>query len=143
MYNRLTGEFIVHKNLVIILLIFLIPLGLYWFLTKDRTIATQQTIAGTNGMPEIIKFASPLCLECQELESVFENVYPQYASKIVLKKVDVSVRDKNTKQIMKEYNIQLVPTTIIKNSQGIVTKRFEGTTTSENLKNYIKEAINE
>ena len=59
-----------NKSIFIILAIFLVPLAVYWGLTRDK-LTTPPAVA-TNGA-EVIKFASPMCYECQELEKVFEN----------------------------------------------------------------------
>ena len=61
-----------NKNIVIILLIFLVPLAVYFGLTRDK-LTTPPSIAA--GGAEVIKFASPMCYECQELEKVFEEVF--------------------------------------------------------------------
>ena len=102
-----------NKNIMIILLIFLVPMALYWGLTKDKSITTLPSIA-YNG-PEIIKFSSPMCYECQELEKIFNEIYPGYANKVSLRKIDVTQKDKTTKQMIKEYDVKLVPTCIFKN----------------------------
>ena len=87
-----------NKNLIIVLMIFLVPLGLYWGLTKDKKVAVLPTIAVSG--PEIIKFSSQMCYECQELEKVFDEVYPGVANKISLRKIDVTKKDKRGKDII-------------------------------------------
>ena len=129
-----------NRNIVIILMIFLVPLALYWGLTRDKSLATWPTIAFTGA--EIIKFASPMCYECQELEKVFDEVYPEFANKVSLRKVDVTNKDKGTKQMIKEYNVKLVPTCIFRNKDGQTVRRTEGMIQPRILENYIKELIN-
>ena len=128
------------RNIVVILLIFLLPLGIYWGLTKDKKVAVLPTIAVSN--PEIIKFSSPMCYECQELEKVFNEVYPGVANKISLRKIDVTQNDKNTKQLIKDYDVKLVPTCIFKNEDGNVIRKTEGTIQPRILENYMKEQLN-
>ena len=53
-----------NKNILTIIVIFLIPLALYFGLTKDK-FATPQSVAATGA--EILKFSSHMCYECQEL----------------------------------------------------------------------------
>ena len=60
-----------NRNIVIILLIFLVPLAVYFGLTRDKNVTVLPSLA-TSG-PEIIKFSSPMCYECQELEKIFET----------------------------------------------------------------------
>jgi len=129
-----------NKNIIWILLIFLIPLAVYWGLTREQ-VTTLPAVATTGD--EVIKFASPMCAECQDLEKVFEEVFPKYNDKVSLRKIDVSKQDKNCKALIKEYKVTLVPTTIFKNQDGRVTRRIEGTMQSKILDNYLVELVNE
>jgi thiol:disulfide interchange protein len=121
-------------------MIFLVPIALYWGLTRDKSIATLPTIAFTGA--EIVKFASPMCYECQELEKVFDEVYPGVANKISLRKIDVTQNDKSVKQLIKEYDVKLVPTCIFKNEDGNVIRKVEGNIQPRILENYMKEQLN-
>ena len=127
------------KNVIWILLIFLVPLCAYWGLTRN-TLTTPPSIAAEGDM--IIKFASPMCYECQELDKVFNDIFPKYSKNITLKKIDVTNRNKECEALIKEYNVQLVPTTIFKNQDGTVTRRVEGSMQPIVLENYLKELIN-
>ena len=129
-----------NRNITIILLIFLVPLAIYWGLTRDKGLATLPTIAFTGS--EIIRFTSPMCYECQELDKVFREVYPEFANKISLKKIDVTLNDKVTKKMIKQYNVQLVPTCIFKNISGNEVRRTEGAIQPKILENYMKELLN-
>lgn len=131
-----------NKNIISILLIFLVPVCLYWGLTKDKSFSTLPGQA-FNGSPEIIKFSSPMCYECQELEKIFNEVYPNYSDKVSLKKINVTERDKNIQNLIKEYKITLVPTCIFKNKKGDIIRKTEGSIQPRILENYIKELINE
>lgn len=126
------------KNIFIILAIFLVPLGVYWGLTRDR-LSTPPSVAAQGA--EVIKFASPMCYECQELEKVFEEIFPNYADKISLRKIDVTRNDDTAKTLIKQYNVTLVPTTVFKKSDGSVTRKIEGCIKGEILENYLKEII--
>jgi thiol:disulfide interchange protein len=128
-----------NRNLVLVLLIFLVPLAVYWGLTKDKNVAVLPTIA--NSGPEIIKFSSPMCYECQELEKVFAEVYPGVANKISLRKIDVTKNDKAVKQLIKDYDVKLVPTCIFKNKDGNVIRKTEGNIQPRILENYMKEQL--
>lgn len=128
-----------NRNLIIILLIFLVPLGVYWGLSKNKSLTALPTIASTG--PEIIKFSSPMCYECQELEKIFEEVYPEFSNKVSLKKIDVTSNDKTTKELIKKYEVKLVPTCIFKNSNGDTLRKIEGMIQSKILENYIREQI--
>lgn len=129
-----------NRNIFIIALIFLVPLCVYWGLTKDKSVAVVPSIAA--GGAEVIKFSSPMCYECQELEKVFEEVYPNYSNKINLRKVDVTRKDNTTKKMIKDYGVKLVPTCVFKNENGETVRRTEGSIQPRILENYFKEIIN-
>jgi len=104
-----------NKNIITILLIFLVPLCAYWFLAHDKNVVVLPAVASSG--PEIIKFSSPMCYECQELDKIFKEVYPGYANKVSLRKIDVTQNDKEVKRLIKEYDVKLVPTCIFKDAE--------------------------
>ena len=127
-----------NRNIIIILIIFLVPLAVYYGLTRDK-LTTLPSVASTG--PEIIKFASPICYECQELEKVFEEVFPKYNRDITLRKVDVTQRDNSTNSLLKQYEVKLVPTTVFKDENGKTTRRVEGSMQPQVVENYSKELV--
>lgn len=128
-----------NRNSIIILLIFLVPLVAYFGLSRNK-LTTPPSFASSG--PEVIKFASPMCYECQELEKVFEEVFPKYNNEISLKKIDVTQKDGNTKALIKSYGVKLVPTTVFKDAKGNTLRRIEGSMQPQILENYLKEIIN-
>lgn len=129
-----------NKNLALILLIVLVPLAVYWVMTKDKNISVLPSVVASG--PEIIKFSSPMCYECQELDKIFKEVYPGFANNISLTKIDVTQNDKSVKQMIKDYDIKLVPTCIYKNSEGNIVRKTEGNIQPRILENYMKELLN-
>ena len=129
-----------NRNIFIILLIFFVPLAAYFGLTRDK-LTTPPSFASANG-PEIIKFASPMCYECQELEKVFNEVFPKYENDITLRKVDVTNKDNVIKGMIKSYGVKLVPTTVFKDKDGNIVRRIEGNMEPQVLENYLKELVN-
>ena len=127
-----------NKNIIWILLIFLVPIGLYFGLTRDQ-ITTQPAVAAGD---ELLKFASPMCSECIELQKVLDAVMPKY-NNITLRKYDITKKDKNCQALIEEYDIRLVPTTIFKNQDGRVLRRVEGAMQPEELESYLAELSNE
>jgi len=129
-----------NRNIIAVLLILFVPICAYWGLTRDKSFTALPSIASHGA--EIIKFSSPMCYECQELEKIFEEVFPNYSDKVSLKKVDVTQKDKNTKELIREHNIKLVPTCVFKDANGKVIRITEGSIQPKILENYIKEQIN-
>lgn len=129
-----------NRNIIAVLLILILPICAYWGLTRDKSFTALPGIA-SNGA-EIIKFSSPMCYECQELEKIFKEVYPNYSEKVSLKKIDVTQKDKTTKELIKAYDIKLVPTCVFKDANGNVIRTTEGLIQPKILENYIREQIN-
>ncbi len=128
-----------NRNIIIILAIFIVPLAVYFGLTRDK-LTTLPSIASQGA--EIIKFSSPMCYECQELDKILDEVYPKFSKDISLKKIDVTQKNNETREIIKKYEVKLVPTTVFKDETGNVTRRIEGSMQPQILENYLKEITN-
>lgn len=124
-----------EKNIIIISLIFALPLLAYWMLTMTNS-TTAKTIEA--GKPEVIKFTSAMCLDCQTMNKVFKEIFPKYENKIIL--TEIQVQDKNSfnEEQIKKYNVTLVPTIILLNSNGQQVKRIEGAVAKEQMDKYLQ-----
>ncbi len=116
-----------RKSIVTILAIIILPLLAFWALTwnKDST-----AIADTN-LPQIIKFSSSMCLECKEVEKIFNEILPKYKDKVSYTAVIVDSRKDMNNKLIKKYNVTLVPTVVMLDSNGKECKRFEGAAQKE------------
>lgn len=120
------------KNIITILLIFTIPFVAYWALAKHadsvsaKNTATTQTSENTKGKPEVLKFTSTMCRDCQTMNAIFKEIFPKYEQKIVLIEIPVQNKSSFNNAQMKKYNVELVPTIILINSQGKIVERIEG-----------------
>ncbi len=123
------------KNAIIITLIFLIPLFAYMLLTNSNQTTAQTT---QTGKPQVIKFTSAMCLDCQTMNKIFKNIFPKYEGKIIL--TEIQVQDKNSfnDEQIKKYNVTLVPTIILLNSQGQQVKRIEGAIPEKEMDDCLK-----
>ncbi len=123
------------KNVIIISLIFAIPLIAYMALT-----ASNSTTAKTpeTGKPQVVKFTSEMCLDCQTMNKIFKEIFPEYEDKITL--TEIYVQDKNSfnEEQIKKYNVTLVPTIILINSEGKQVKRIEGAIPKDEMENYLQ-----
>lgn len=111
------------KNTIIVLLIFAIPLITYFMLTFSN-VTTAKT--AQEGKPQVLKFTSQMCLDCQTMNKIFKNIFPKYENEIIL--TEIQVQDKNSfnQSMIKKHNVTLVPTIILIDSNGKVTRRIEG-----------------
>ena len=124
------------RNIIIISLIFAIPLILYLVLT-----ASNSTTAKTSetGKPQVVKFTSAMCLDCQTMNKVFKEIFPKYNGKIILTEIQVQDKNSFSEEQIKKYNVTLVPTIILLNSGGKQVKRIEGAIPKEQMDKYLQE----
>lgn len=88
------------KNLIIIGLIFVIPLVAFWALNKSNS-TTAKTTADIANKPQVMKFTSTMCLDCQKMNKLFKEVFPKYEDKIVLTEIQVQDGQDFTNQQIK------------------------------------------
>lgn len=124
------------RNIIIISLIFAIPLMLYMALT-----ASNSTTAKTSetGKPQVVKFTSAMCLDCQTMNKVFKEIFPKYNGKIILTEIQVQDKNSFSEEQIKKYNVTLVPTIVLLNSDGRQVKRIEGAISKEQMDRYLQE----
>ena len=116
------------RNKVIILMILVIPMAVFAFLqatTKDN--AAVATVSGENiGKGRIIKFYSPMCSECKTVGENISNVIKDYNDIISYEEINVSNKDRKTKNMIQEYKVTVVPTVIFIGKDGKITHKNEG-----------------
>lgn len=124
------------KSLFTILAILIIPVALFFGLTmsKDTSITAE-----ANGKPQILKFSSTMCMECKQVEKMFQNIMPKYQDKITYTEIIVDSGNDMKNSLIKKYNVSLVPTIILINSDGTQVKRIEGAIPEAELEGYIGE----
>jgi thiol-disulfide isomerase/thioredoxin len=126
------------KSFSIIALIFIIPMFAYAILSRgDMSMANK----GAAGKPQIIKFTSTMCLDCKNLNGVVKEVYPKYSKQITLIEVPVQSDTAYNKQMIKKYNVTLVPTMVFLNAKGKKIARTEGSMDKTELERYMKELL--
>ena len=114
------------KNWIIALAVLILPLATYYVLEKTNNSTAIEAQAKDSSLPSIIKFASPMCLDCKKLDAVMLEVMPKYEGKINYQKIDTQLNDSKTTAMIKKYNVTLVPTMIFEKKDGTIYKRTEG-----------------
>lgn len=125
------------KNLITILLILFVPIVAYMALTKSSQ-TTAKTTEIINDKPQVVKFTSSMCLDCQKMNKIFKEIFPKYNDKIILTEVLVQDGTSFTNSQIKKYNVTLVPTIILIDSNGKQVKRIEGAITQEEMDNCLR-----
>ena len=125
------------KNLITILLIFAVPVIAYMALTRSNA-TTAQTAENTANKHQVIKFTSSMCLDCQKMNQIFKEIFPQYEGAIILTEIPVQDSTSFTNSQIEKYNVTLVPTIILLDSTGKQVKRIEGAIEKEEMESYLK-----
>ena len=103
--------------------------------------ASNSTTAQTTevGKPQVMKFTSTMCLDCQTMNKVFKEIFPKYQGKIILTEIQVQDRNAFSDEQIKKYNVTLVPTIILLNSNGQQVRRIEGAIPQNQMDKYLQE----
>jgi thiol:disulfide interchange protein len=127
--------------LVTILAIFIIPLLAFAVLSKQsESVSAKPSIEQTqiSGKPQVIKFTSAMCRDCQTMNGIFKDIFPKYQNDIVLTEIQVQNKSSFNRNMMRKYNVDLVPTIIFINSDGSVAERIEGAISKEETEMKLK-----
>lgn len=129
------------KNIITILLILILPIIAYIIMDKnsENSIATAQV----NNLPTVMVFSSTMCLDCQKLKLVINELENTYSGKVNFIKYNALDNNKKVKNYIKEYSITLAPTTIIFDEDNNKIEKIEGYIEKEELIKKIEDAINE
>ncbi len=123
-----------NKNVLILVLIFIIPIFGYFYLSKNSVSNTSN--ANTNRV-QLIKFTSNMCGECKRVEPEVNKVMNKYQDTIQYTVIPVQNQNKYNEEMMNRYHITLVPTIIILDKNQKVAKRIEGFVDAKTLDRYI------
>ncbi len=133
------------KNIIIIALVFLVPLAAFWILSNSGSTTAKTTPQDVPqaeeviiGKPQVLKFTSTMCLDCQTMNKLFKEVFPKYSDRIVLTEISVQDGKAFTNEQIKKYNITLVPTMIFLDSNNKEVRRVEGAIEKEVLEEYLE-----
>ena len=125
------------KNIITVLLVLIVPIVAY-ILMNNSSSDVASIAEATTAKPQIIEFTSSMCLDCQEMNKIVKEVYPQYKDKVVLTEIPVQDGKAFTQEQIKKYNVTLVPTIIMLDSNGQQVKRIEGAIPKEEFVQYIE-----
>lgn len=124
------------KNNVIIILIFLIPLSIFFFLEKftgNNSVNAASDIKG----PKLVKFYSPMCSECGKVAQNVNEAMKDYENIIAYEEINVGKSDRRTKNLISSYGVTVVPTLIFIDRNDKVCNKKEGMIEIEEIKTYL------
>lgn len=128
------------KNIITILLILIVPICAYLFMSKN----SEDVIAFANSknIPTIMTFSSTMCLDCQKLKVVIKDVEQSYGEKVNFVNYNALDKDRKVKENIKKYGVVLAPTIVILDKNGNKIKKIEGYIPKEELIKEVEEVIN-
>ena len=124
------------KNLISVLLIVCIPIVA--FMAVSKTSAKTANINEVSGKPQVLKFTSTMCLDCQKMNNIFKEIFPKYSETIILTEIPVQDKSSFSDKQIEKYNVTLVPTIILINSEGKQVKRIEGAIEKEEMEECLR-----
>lgn len=125
------------KNIITILFILIVPMFAYWLLNTNEN-KNIGTIAEASNKPQVIKFTSEMCMDCQTMNQVMKEIFPKYQGKITLIEIPVQDRNSFNEEQIKKYKVTLVPTIILLDSTGKQVKRIEGAIDKDVMDSYLQ-----
>lgn len=131
------------KTWIIVGLIFVLPLIMYSVLISKQPVGSESAIAavGSTGMPKMIKFASPMCSDCQKMAEIIDEIDDNYKDKVEFIEIMVNQNSPTVREQIRKYNVKLVPTMVFLNSSGEQIARVEGSIPKEQFVEYIEQGL--
>lgn len=129
------------KNWIIVLLIFILPLGMYAYLDAKAQSEKVCKIEGNalvkNPKAKIIKFYSAMCSECQEMTQELNKAMENYKDSVIVEEINVVEQDKKaakySQNAIKEFKVTLVPTVVFLDKEGTIIKKHQGLMKSDEI----------
>jgi len=127
------------RNWIVVLLIFVMPLGLYAYLDARAQSKSMCTTAEEQALnkAKILKFSSPMCSECQEVALEMKKAMKDYKGGVKVEEINVIDNGGKgtdyTKAQIKKYKIKLVPTLVFVDKEGKVIHKQEGMMSSDEI----------
>ncbi len=125
------------KNIITVLLILVVPVLAYFLMTAFNKDEVSQAVAQP-AKPQVIKFTSTMCLDCQTMNKIMKEIFPKYDGQIVLTEIQVQDGKPSTEEMINKHNVTLVPTIILLDKNGKQIKRIEGAIEKEVMDGYLQ-----
>ena len=129
------------RNWIISLLVIILPVFIFIALKKNKT-DNSAFVAHAANRPTVIKFASPMCLDCKKIAKELEPLKEQYKGRVNFVEFDATSNDALIQNKINKYGVNVVPTIIFLDKNDKKVKMIEGFMQKSQLENYIIEIIN-
>ncbi len=128
------------KNIITIVLILILPVAVYLFLSKDSK--EIKAIANENNLPSLVSFTSTMCMDCQKMKGVLKNLEKDYKDKVNFVSVDALDKNRKVREYIKKYKVVLVPTMVFIDENGNQVNKIEGYISEDKMIKELEALIN-
>lgn len=128
------------KNIITIVIILILPVLVY--LIMNKTSNDVVAFAQDNTKPSLLIFSSTMCMDCQKMKTVLNEIQPTYSDRVNFVQINATENSRKIKDIVKKHSVVLVPTIVFVDKDSNETARIEGFVPKENLIKEIEAVIN-
>lgn len=129
------------RNWIIVLLIFIMPMGIYAYLDakaqNSMMCAIKPSVGSEKEKVKIIKFSSPMCSECKQAGVELDKAMKNHEDSLIIEEINVTQtagkEGDYAKEAIKKYKVTLVPTLVFINKEGKLIHRQEGAMKSSEI----------
>ena len=129
------------KNIIIAILVLVIPVSTYLFMSKNSS--ENIAYASDKNNPSLLIYTSTMCLDCKKMKEVLKEIEGDYSDKINFVSINALDNNRKIQESIKKHNVQVVPTLVFTDTNGVQTNKVEGFIPKEELVTKIEEVINE
>jgi thiol:disulfide interchange protein len=135
------------KNKIIIALIFILPFLVFGIIQGIKNTENTQSVAvAIERNPNTIilyKFYSPMCKDCLTQTKEFEKIKGKLPKEVFLEEVNVVENTQKNQKLIEEFNIMVVPSTVIVDNSGKIRKKSSSIMTSDEIMREIRSILEE
>lgn len=129
------------RNWIVTLVILTLPIAAYLGLKNNKDMQNSIQAQAAN-KPSVIKFSSPMCLDCKKIKGEIDTLKPIYQDKINFVEIDATSNEKGIQKQIDQYEVTVVPTIIFLDENNYKVQKLEGFSPKEKIEELINELIN-
>lgn len=90
---------------------------------------------------QVIKFYASWCAPCKLMKPIFNNITNNEEFKdLIFHEIDIE-NDDNANELVEKFQIKNIPTIVVINSNGNVTRKLIGAVQEQELINFVRESV--
>ena len=93
------------------------------------------------GKPVLMDFFAEWCGPCHQQSPIIDELKKRMGDRVEIRKIDVGVDSKETREYAAKYDIQFVPTLIIEKADGTLVRKLVGVQDLDTLESILKPLV--